>query len=44
VLYPGVEVRDGDYADLEGASLVMITAGVNERPAAPPTAVVRRAD
>src|SRR5271154_5456938 len=30
VLSPGVEVRDGDYADLEGASVVMITAGVNE--------------
>jgi len=31
VLSPDTEVRDGDYADLEGASLVMITAGVNER-------------
>ena len=27
VLSPAVEVRDGDYADLKGASLVMITAG-----------------
>jgi L-lactate dehydrogenase len=26
-----VEVRDGDFPDLAGASLVMITAGVNER-------------
>ncbi len=31
VLSPAVEVRDGDYPDLAGASLVMITAGVNER-------------
>ncbi len=31
VLYPTVDVRDGDYADIEGASLVMITAGVNEK-------------
>ena len=31
VLSPAVEVRDGDYADLAGVSLVMITAGVNER-------------
>lgn len=31
VLSPAVEVRDGDYADLAGASLVMITAGVNEK-------------
>jgi L-lactate dehydrogenase len=31
VLSPGTEVREGDYADLEGASLVMITAGVNEK-------------
>jgi L-lactate dehydrogenase len=31
VLSPCTEVRDGDYADLDGASLVMITAGVNEK-------------
>ena len=31
VLSPAVEVREGDYADLKGASLVMITAGVNEK-------------
>ena len=30
VLSPGVDIRDGDYADLRGAALVMITAGVNE--------------
>jgi L-lactate dehydrogenase len=30
-LSPRVEIRDGDYADLAGASLVMITAGVNEK-------------
>ncbi len=31
VLYPFVDVHDGDYADLAGAALVMITAGVNEK-------------
>jgi L-lactate dehydrogenase len=31
VLSPGVQLRDGDYADLKGAALVMITAGVNEK-------------
>jgi len=31
VLFPGTEIRDGDYADLRGAALVMITAGVNEK-------------
>jgi L-lactate dehydrogenase len=31
VLSPTVDVRDGDYADLAGAALVMITAGVNEK-------------
>ena len=31
VLSPGIEPRDGDYADLKGAALVMITAGVNEK-------------
>src|SRR5205807_5315144 len=31
VLSPAVVVRDGDYTDLESASLVMITAGVNEK-------------
>jgi L-lactate dehydrogenase len=31
VLFPVVELRDGDYADLDGAALVMITAGVNEK-------------
>ena len=30
-LSPRVEISDGDYADLAGASLVMITAGVNEK-------------
>ena len=30
VLSPAAELRDGDYADLQGASLVMITAGANE--------------
>lgn len=31
VLLPAAVVRDGDYADLSGAALVMIAAGVNER-------------
>jgi L-lactate dehydrogenase len=31
VLSPGIELRNGDYADLKGAALVMITAGVNEK-------------
>ncbi len=31
VLSPAVEVRAGDYSDLAGASLVMITAGINEK-------------
>src|SRR5258708_5266551 len=26
-----VDVRDGDYQDLAGAALVMITAGINEK-------------
>jgi L-lactate dehydrogenase len=30
-LSPRVEIRDGDYADLDGAALVMVTAGVNEK-------------
>jgi L-lactate dehydrogenase len=30
-LLPRVDVRDGDYADLAGAAVVMITAGVNEK-------------
>jgi L-lactate dehydrogenase len=29
-LSPAVDICDGDYADLAGAALVMITAGVNE--------------
>jgi L-lactate dehydrogenase len=31
VLCPYVELRAGDYGDLEGAALVMITAGANEK-------------
>lgn len=31
VLSPRIEVRDGDYADLAGAGVVMITVGVNEK-------------
>ena len=31
VLFPRITVRDGDYSDLAGSSVVMITAGVNEK-------------
>jgi L-lactate dehydrogenase len=31
VLSPPITVRDGDYPDLAGSSVVMITAGVNEK-------------
>jgi L-lactate dehydrogenase len=30
-LAPPIEVRDGDYTDLAGAALVIITAGVDEK-------------
>ena len=30
-LFPSVDVRDGSYAELQDADLVMITAGVNEK-------------
>jgi L-lactate dehydrogenase len=30
-LSPGIDIRDGEYQDLSGAALVMITAGVNEK-------------
>jgi len=30
-LSPRIDVRDGDYADLENAALVILTAGVNEK-------------
>jgi L-lactate dehydrogenase len=30
-LSPAVDIRDGDYPDLAGAALVMLTAGVNEK-------------
>jgi L-lactate dehydrogenase len=31
VLYPRVEIREGGYPDLKGASVIMVTAGVNEK-------------
>jgi L-lactate dehydrogenase len=31
VLSADVDIRDGDYTDLEGASIMMITAGANEK-------------
>lgn len=30
-MFPRVQIHDGDYADLAGAQLVMIAAGVNEK-------------
>jgi L-lactate dehydrogenase len=30
-LFPPIDVREGDYSDLAGASVVMITAGINEK-------------
>jgi L-lactate dehydrogenase len=30
-LFPSIDVREGDYSDLAGTSLVMITSGVNEK-------------
>jgi L-lactate dehydrogenase len=30
-LFPTVDVRDGSYAELRGADLIMITAGINEK-------------
>lgn len=30
-LSPRVDIRDGDYADLTGAAVVMVTAGTNEK-------------
>jgi shikimate 5-dehydrogenase len=43
VLCPDAEVRAGDYPDLEGAALVMITAGQMKRRAALPTGMTLRA-
>src|ERR1700736_2276664 len=31
VLSPPIAVRDGDFSDLTGSSVVLITAGVNEK-------------
>jgi L-lactate dehydrogenase len=44
-LSPVVQIRDGDYSDLTGAALVMITAGMNEkfRPASSESAWCRLA-
>ena len=41
-LCPKVDIRHGDYAALAGAGVVLITSGVNEKPAAPRTATIRR--
>ncbi|MBV8738109.1 MAG: NAD(P)-binding domain-containing protein [Alphaproteobacteria bacterium] len=31
VLLPAIELRDGDYADLKDADLILLTAGLNEK-------------
>ncbi len=43
-LCPKITVTDGDYDDLADAGLVMITAGINEKPVAPLTAAIPKAD
>ena len=40
-LGPKIDITDSDYDALNGASVVIITSGVNRRPAAPPTATIR---
>ena len=40
-LSPLIEVRDGDCDDLAGAGLVVLSAGVNEKAAAPRIARIR---
>jgi L-lactate dehydrogenase len=42
-LSPVVDVRDGDFDDLAGAALVMVTAGINEKAGVPSTAATPRA-
>jgi len=43
-LSPTVHIHDGDYADLTGAALVIVTAGVNEESRRRrPTAAIRQA-
>jgi len=41
-LSPTVDARAGDYDALSDAALVIITAGVNEKAAAPPTGPIHR--
>ena len=38
-----VEVRVGEYADLAGAALIMITAGMNDKTGGRPIATIRQA-
>jgi L-lactate dehydrogenase len=38
-----IDLRDGDYSDLAGAGLVMVTVGINEKTGGPPTAATRPA-
>jgi len=42
-LSSAVQIRDGDYPDLAGAALVMITAGMNEKSGGRPIATIRQA-
>ena len=43
-LCPKTTVVDGEYADLAEAALVMVTAGINERPAAPRIVTIPKVD
>jgi len=43
-LCPKTTVVDGDYADLAEAALVMVTAGINERLAAPRIVTIPKVD
>jgi L-lactate dehydrogenase len=41
-LFPLVTIKDGDYDDLEGAGLVILTAGINEKAGGLPIGAIRR--
>jgi L-lactate dehydrogenase len=42
-LSPVVDVRDGDFDDLAGSALIMVTAGINEKAGVPSTGATPRA-
>src|ERR1700749_1456881 len=41
-LGPKIDLSDGDYDDLRGAGVVLITSASTKRPAAQPTAAIRK--